>query len=103
MTQSRLDPSFLGISPVYVHYDWLSLMFGVALVTLWLVLSGYALKDIPGRTLIGVTGYLRRRPDPYLEDLLRGAFRRFDHDVTGMLGDCPDEPTSPDGASPGLG
>jgi hypothetical protein len=33
------------------------------------------------RTFTALTGYLRPRPDPSLEELLREAFARFDRDL----------------------
>lgn len=33
------------------------------------------------RTITAMTGYLRPRPDPYLERMLRDAFERFDRDL----------------------
>ena len=84
------------IPDVNFRYDSLSLMFGAALLTLWLVLAGYDLKNFSARTITSLTGYLRPRPDPSLEALLRDAFDRFDRDLGDAMGD-PDAPL-PDAA-----
>jgi hypothetical protein len=75
------------IPNVGFRYDSLSVMFGAALLPLWLVLAGYDLKDLSARTITCLTGYLRPRPDPSLEALLRDAFDRFDRELDNAMGD----------------
>jgi hypothetical protein len=48
---------------------------------------GYDLKDLSARTITCLTGYLRPRPDPSLEALLRDAFDRFDRDLSNAMDD----------------
>lgn len=74
-------------SDVSFRYDSLSVMIGAALLTLWIVLAGYDLKDLSARTITCLTGYLRHRPDPSLEALLRDAFDRFDRDLSNAMED----------------
>ena len=44
-----------------------------------------ALVDLSGRAVTCVGGYLRRRPDPWLEHALRDAFAEIDRDLTAIL------------------
>lgn len=71
-------------APVSIPYSGVSVMVGGAVVTLWLMLAGYDLKDLSVRTITCLTGYLRSRPDPALEAVLRDAFARFDRDLESL-------------------
>ena len=65
-------------------------MIGFALVFLWLWLTGVSGRDVRrlcARAALTVTGYLRPRPDPALENALRAAFADLDRDLAEILGD----------------
>jgi hypothetical protein len=59
------------------------------LAALVLVLGGCeamaAFAQVSGRAFACVSGYLRPRPDPWLECALRGAFAEFDRDLAVIL------------------
>jgi hypothetical protein len=62
-------------------------MISVALVWLWLWLSGFSLRKLLSDAALTVTGHLRPRPDPALENALRAAFADLDKDLAVILGD----------------
>ena len=67
-----------------IHYTEVSIMFGIALFTLWLLLAGYSIRNLSARAVLSLSGYLRSRPDPWLEGALR----------TGLLGGRSARPKS---------
>lgn len=64
---------------------------------LWMLLTGYRIRDISARAILTLTGHLRTRPDPWLESALRKAFADFDRELTVILHDrsAPANPTDP--------
>jgi hypothetical protein len=62
-------------------------MLGVALVFLWLRLTGISVRELCAHAALTVTGYLRPRPAPALERALRTAFADLDRDLAAILGD----------------
>jgi hypothetical protein len=62
-------------------------MLGLALVFLWLWLTGVSVRDVLASAALTATGYLRPRPDPAVEQALRAAFAEFDRDLAEILGD----------------
>jgi hypothetical protein len=70
-----------------VHYVDVLPMLGLALVFLWLWLSGVSVRELCAYAALTVTGYLRPRPDPAVEHALRAAFTELDRDLAGILGD----------------
>jgi hypothetical protein len=75
---------------IHIHYASLSVMFGAGLLMLWLLLAGYSVREIPARAIATLTGYLRTRPDPWLECALRKAFADFDSELAAILRDRAD-------------
>lgn len=71
----------------YSHYTGVSVMFGVGLLMLWLRLAGHSIRDLSARAIFGLTGYLRARPDPWLEHTLCMAFADFDRELAAILRD----------------
>jgi hypothetical protein len=59
------------------------------LAVLLLIYGGRRLIDglagVSGRAITCVSGYLRPRPDPWLEVALREAFAEFDRDLAAIL------------------
>jgi hypothetical protein len=70
-----------------IHYTEISIMFGIGLFILWLLLAGYSIKDLSARAILSLTGYLRTRPDPWLEGALRTAFAEFDRELAVIMQD----------------
>jgi hypothetical protein len=70
-----------------VHYVDVLPMLGLALVFLWLWLSGVSVRELCADAALTVTGYLRPRPDPAAEHALRAAFTELDRDLAEILGD----------------
>ncbi|HLH82091.1 MAG TPA: hypothetical protein VKV38_02415 [Trebonia sp.] len=68
-------------------YTGISVMFGIGFLTLWLTLAGYSIRSLSARAILAVTGYLRPRPDPWMEDALRAAFAEFDRELALILKD----------------
>ena len=62
-------------------------MLSLALVLLWLRLTGVNLREHLANAALTVTGYLRRRPDPAIEHALRTAFTTLDQELAEILGD----------------
>jgi hypothetical protein len=62
-------------------------MLGLALVFLWLRLTGISVRELCAHAALTVTGYLRPRPAPALERALRTAFADLDRDLAAILGD----------------
>jgi hypothetical protein len=76
----------LGLS-FGIHYTSVSLMFGAALLMLFLLLAGYCIRDLSAKAILTLTGHLRARPDPWLESALRKAFADFDRELSAILHD----------------
>jgi hypothetical protein len=70
-----------------IHYTSVSVMFGAGLLMLWLLLAGYSIRDLSARAILSLTGYLRARPDPWLELALRKAFTEFDRELATIMHD----------------
>jgi hypothetical protein len=70
-----------------VHYVDVLPMLGLALMFLWLRLIGVSVRARFAHAALTVTGYLRPRPDPAVEDALRTAFADLDQDLARILGD----------------
>jgi len=70
-----------------VHYVGLSVVLGAGLLTLWLLVSGYSVRDLSARAICCLTGHLRARPDPWLESTLRKALSEFDRELAVILRD----------------
>ena len=70
-----------------IHYTHVSIMFGIAFFTLWLLLAGYSIRNLSARAIFSVSGYLRTRPDPWLEGALRTAFAEFDRELARIMQD----------------
>ena len=70
-----------------IHYTHVSIMFGIAFFTLWLVLAGYSIRNLSARAIFSLSGYLRTRPDPWLEGALRTAFAEFDRELAMIMQD----------------
>jgi hypothetical protein len=70
-----------------VHYVDVLPMLGLALVFLWLRLTGISVRELCAHAALTVTGYLRPRPAPALERELRTAFAELDRDLAAILGD----------------
>jgi hypothetical protein len=62
-------------------------MLGLALMFLWLRLIGVSVRARFAHAALTITGYLRPRPDPAVEDALRTAFADLDRDLARILGD----------------
>lgn len=62
-------------------------LLGLALVFLWLRLTGVSVRELCAHAALTVTGYLRPRPDPAIEHALRTAFADLDRDLAEILGD----------------
>ena len=75
-----------------VHYVDVLPMLGLALMFLWLRLIGVSVRARFGCAALTVTGYLRPRPDPAVEEALRTAFADLDRDLARILGDRIREP-----------
>jgi hypothetical protein len=62
-------------------------MLGIAVAFLWLRLTGVSVRELCANAALTVTGYLRPRPDPRVENVLRAAFAELDRDLAEILGD----------------
>ena len=69
------------------HYVDVLPMLGLAIVFLWLRLTGVGVRELFAQGALTVTGYLRRRPNPAAEDALRAAFATLDRELAEILGD----------------
>lgn len=74
------------------HYVGISVVLGAGLLTLWLLVTGNRIRDLPARAICSLTGHLRARPDPWLECTLRKAFAEFDRELTVILRDRANPP-----------
>jgi hypothetical protein len=74
------------VGPYGVHYIGVSVL-GAGLLTLWVLVSGYSIRDLSARAICSLSGHLRARPDPWMESALRKAFAEFDHELTVILRD----------------
>jgi hypothetical protein len=85
---------------VGLQYAGVSVMLGIGLVTIWLVVSGFSIRNISARAILSLTGHLRGRPDPWLEGTLRAAFAEFDRELALILQDRgPKRPSPPSSGS----
>lgn len=71
------------------QYAGVSAMLGIGILALWLFSLGHRLKDLSARAILSISGYLRTRPDPWLEATLRAAFAEFDRELALILRDRP--------------
>lgn len=62
-------------------------MLGSALIAAGLRLVSIEVRESLAGAALTVTGYLRRRPDPAIEHMLRVAFTGLDRDLAEILGD----------------
>lgn len=78
-----------------MHYGSVAMMVGAGLLTL--LLAGYRIRDLLARAILSLTGHLRPRPDPRLEDALRDAFAEFDRELSAVLSGTgkPGRPAGP--------
>ena len=60
-------------------------MLGLALVFLWLRITGFSVRKLCAHAALTVTGYFRPRPAPALERALRTAFADLDKDLAAIL------------------
>ncbi len=72
---------------VTFRYVDVLLMLNLALILLWLRLKGVNLRELLAQGALTVSGYLRRRPDPAIEQALRTAFSSLDEELAEILGD----------------
>jgi hypothetical protein len=70
-----------------VRYVDVVLMLSLALVFLWLRITGISVRKLCAHAALTVTGYLRPRPAPALERALRTAFADLDKDLAAILAD----------------
>ena len=70
---------------VGIQYAAVVLMLGIGVLALWVLLARYSIKDLSARATLSLTGYLRTRPDPWLEGTLRAAFAEFDRELALIL------------------
>jgi hypothetical protein len=77
MAQHVLSVRYMDVLP----------MLGLALMFLWLRLTGVSVREACAHAALTVTGYLRPRPDPAIEHALRTAFADLDRDLAAILGD----------------
>jgi len=90
---------------VGIQYAGISVMLGIGLLTLWLLHAGHSIRNLSARAIpraiLGLTGHLRARPDPWLEGTLRAAFAEFDRELALILQDRgPTRPTPLPPSSP---
>jgi hypothetical protein len=69
------------------HYVDVLPMLGLAFVFLWLWLVGVGVRELFAHWALTVTGYLRLRPNPAVEDALRAEFATLDRELAEILGD----------------
>jgi hypothetical protein len=69
-------------------------MLGTGMIFLWLQLTGLSMRELGAQAVLTMDGYLRRRPDPTVENALRTAFTELDKDLASILGG----PVAPKGA-----
>lgn len=74
---------------INVHYVDVLPMLGLALFFPWFRLIGLSVRELCADIALTVTGYLRPRPNPALENALRTAFADLDRDLAAILGDRP--------------
>lgn len=70
-------------------------MLGIGVLTLWLLRAGHSIRQLSGQVILGLTGHLRARPDPWLEVTLRTAFAEFDRELALILQDRQDRRPRP--------
>jgi hypothetical protein len=69
-----------------VHFISVAVL-GAGLLTLWVLVSGYSIRDLSARAICSLSGHLRARPEPWMESALRRAFAEFDRELTVILRD----------------
>lgn len=74
----------LGYS-VIIQYASGAVMLGIALLTLWLLPAGSAIRQQSARTALSRADRLRPRPDPSLESALQAALAEFDKELALIL------------------
>lgn len=74
---------------VGIQYAGVAVLLGIGALTLWALLAGYSIRQLSARAVLSLTGYLRTRPDPWLEGTLRAAFAEFDRELALILQDRP--------------
>jgi hypothetical protein len=70
---------------VGIQYAVVAVMLGIGVFILWLLRAGHSIKGLSARAALSLTGYLRTRPDPWLEGTLRAAFAEFDRELALIL------------------
>ena len=79
-----------------IQYTAVAVMLSIGVLTLWVLLAGYSIKDLSAKATLSLSGYLRARPDPWLEGTLRAAFAEFDRELALVLKDrSPQDPAPP--------
>jgi hypothetical protein len=79
----------MSLHALTISYDVLTAI-GIAMVFLWLRLTGLRVRKLGAHAVLTVTGHLRPRPDPSAEQALRTAFAELDRDLAEILGDRAD-------------
>jgi hypothetical protein len=69
------------------HYVDVLPKLGPTLAAVWLRPITDRLREFLSQAALTVTGYLRPRPDPVLERMLRTAFTALDRELAEILGD----------------
>ena len=83
-------------SSVGIQYTAVAVMLGIGVLILWVLVAGYSIKDLSVKATLSLSGYLRPRPDPWLEGTLRAAFAEFDRELALVLMDrSPQDPAPP--------
>lgn len=70
---------------VGIQYAAVVVMLGIGVFTPWFLRAGCSIKGLSARATLSLTGYLRTRPDPWLEGTLRAAFAEFDRELALIL------------------
>lgn len=70
---------------VGIQYTAVVALLGIGVLTIWLLLGGSSIRSLSSRATLSLTGYLRARPDPWLEGTLRAAFADFDRELALIL------------------
>lgn len=65
-----------------VPLEALSFAISAGCLVVWtMMLAGRSLARLSARGMFALTGYLRPRPDPWLEHMLRDALAEFDREL----------------------
>lgn len=70
---------------VGIQYAAVVVMLGIGVLIIWRLVAGYSIRELSSRATLGLTGYLRGRPDPWLEGTLRAVFADFDRELALIL------------------